>query len=288
MKNILKRTLPFVYLLAVGLMVSCDRTEIEVLDPGNGFVQINNTSGQIGEESADPAVIDILFGGSSNENGITVKYTIESDDASRYNDISGGSVTIPAGEFSTQILIQPIDNETADGNAALNVILSSESSVAVGIGGGANNAAKLLTIVDNDCPIIFENMTGKYKGTDNWVQGALETSFDASYDGTSFKVKGLGYAWLSNPGYWGEPIITDSEVEINIDPLTGEIEIPYTYTGTTTYLGAPYDYYVEGSGKYSACNDSFELEFVLYYDGKDPVGGYFGIPDFVWKETLTR
>ena len=195
MKNILKRTLPFVYLLAVGLMVSCERTEIEVLDPGNGFVQVNNATGQISEGSADPAVIDILFGGSSNENGITVKYTIESDDASRFTDLSGGSVTIPAGEFSTQILIQPIDNNRSDGDVALNVILSNESSVAVGIGGGVNNAAKLLTIVDNDCPIGINDFVGTY---------TVEEVFS----------EGGGNAGLTLSGAFGESY----QIQMNLDP----------------------------------------------------------------------
>jgi len=134
-------------------------------------------------------------------------------------------------------------------------------------------------------------MVGTYTGKDNWyasVGGPLDTKIITSFDGTSFKMTGIGHAWLANPVYWGEPVVTEGTITVEIDAITGNFEIPYSYTATTTYNGALYDYYAKGSGKYYACSDTFEIKFELFYAPDDDVASAFGVKGFVWKETLTR
>jgi hypothetical protein len=139
------------------------------------------------------------------------------------------------------------------------------------------------------CPIDLSTMVGSYSGNDNWfasVGGPLSVSFTTSLDGNTLKTIGLGHAWIENPFYWGENIITKYEVPFNINTVTGEVTIPYSLTATSDYLGGV-DYSIEGKGTYSSCTDSFRIEYTIY-DGSTAVGNYFGNPSFKWIETLTK
>ncbi len=291
----MKKFIKLFALATVLIFTSCEEQENVQLDLGEGFVQFASVSSSIPEEDSTPLNISVLYGGNadSNTNGINVKFTLEGVDANRVSITpADGNLTIPAGEVSADITVETIDNIIVDGNLDFTIVLSTEGDKPVGIAGqNLKNSAYTVTVIDNDCPIVLSDMQGKYSGTDNWyasVGGPLNVSFTSTFDGTDFLTTGLGYAWLSNPDYWGEPVVAEGQVKLEIDPITGDVTIPYQYTATTVYKGTNYDYYVEGSGKYFPCPDKFEIEFLLYYGGKDPVAPFFGVPSFVWKETLTR
>ena len=291
----MKKFIKLFALATVLIFTSCEEQENVQLDLGEGFVQFASESTSIAEEDSTPVNISVVYGGNadSNTNGINVKFTLEGVDANRVSITpSDGNLTILAGEVSADITVEAIDNINVDGNLDFTIVLSTESDKPVGIAGqNLKNSAYTVTIIDNDCPIVLSDMQGTYSGTDNWyssVGGPLDVSFKSTFDGTDFLTIGLGYAWLANPAYWGEPVVAEGKVKVEIDPITGDVTIPYQYTATTVYKGKNYDYYVEGSGKYFPCSDTFEIEFLLYYPGKDPVAPYFGVPSFVWKETLTR
>lgn len=286
-KNIL--TLIF----SILLLTAC-KEELKIYDPGVGFIQMESTSVvNLTEADSDGVYISIIYGGETNDEGINVVFDVTSEDPTRYEVTpNNGIVEIPAGQFSTEIFIKPIENILVDGDLEVLVSLNSSSSKPIGIAGeGINSVSKVINIIDNDCPIIFEDMVGVYNGKDNWyssVGGPLSTKITNTYDGTTFQITGLGFAWLANPAYWGEEVISEGAITVEIDPITGVFDIPYTYTATTLYNGAPYDYYVKGSGKYYSCSDAFEIEYELFYPGNDPVSAYFGVPGFIWKENLTR
>ncbi len=283
-----------VLLMTVSILslVSCKNEDLVILNTPNGFIQIDGSVPNLAEDDEDGVNVTVKFGGETNENGITVNYTLTSEDNTRFIDENNGSVEIAAGEYSTTISIKPVDNIFVDGDLVVTLTLDSSSSVPVGLAGeGVNNVSQVINIIDNDCPIVYENIVGTYNGTDNWyssVGGPLDTQMIASSDGSIVTVVGIGHAWIENPEYWAEEIIQEGEIELQIDPITGDVTIPYTYTATALYLGSPYDYYVQGSGKYFSCSDTFELNFEIFYAGQDPVSGYFGVPGFIWRETLTR
>tara|TARA_R110002051_G_scaffold318824_2_gene401729 strand:+ start:1458 stop:2333 length:876 start_codon:yes stop_codon:yes gene_type:complete len=291
MKNFIKL---FIFTIVIAFS-SCEEEKNITLDVGPGFVQFDGASASLPEESTNAVTVTVLYGNTaeSNTNGINVNFTLEGANASRINITpSNGTLVIPAGETSADITIESIDNIDVDGNLEFTINLSADSDVPVGIAGEAlQNVSYAITIIDNDCPIVLEDMQGTYSGTDNWYAsagGPLSVSFAASYDGTTYLTTGLGHVWLANPEYWGEPVVTAYQVPMTIDEITGDVTIPYALTATTTYNGDLYDYYVEGSGKYFPCSNTFEIQFELFYTGKDPVAPYFGVPGFIWKETLSK
>ena len=291
MKNFIKL---FIFTIVIAFS-SCEEEKNITLDVGPGFVQFDGASASLPEESTNAVTVTVLYGNTaeSNTNGINVNFTLEGANASRINITpSNGTLVIPAGETSADITIESIDNIDVDGNLEFTINLSADSDVPVGIAGEAlQNVSYAITIIDNDCPIVLEDMQGTYSGTDNWYAsagGPLSVSFAASYDGTTYLTTGLGHVWLANPEYWGEPVVTAYQVPMTIDEITGDVTIPYALTATTTYRGDLFDYYVEGSGKYFPCSNTFEIQFELFFTGKDPVAPAFGVPGFIWKETLSK
>ena len=291
MKNFIKL---FIFTIVIAFS-SCEEEKNITLDVGPGFVQFDGASASLPEESTNAVTVTVLYGNTaeSNTNGINVNFTLEGANASRINITpSNGTLVIPAGETSADITIESIDNIDVDGNLEFTINLSADSDVPVGIAGEAlQNVSYAITIIDNDCPIVLEDMQGTYSGTDNWYAsagGPLSVSFAASYDGTTYLTTGLGHVWLANPEYWGEPVVTAYQVPMTIDEITGDVTIPYALTATTTYKGDLFDYYVEGSGKYFPCSNTFEIQFELFFTGKDPVAPAFGVPGFIWKETLSK
>lgn len=292
----MKKLLYIITVFTLIFFASCKDQENLVFDNQDGFVQLSvSNSATIPENSTGSITTSVIFGGSAAQNtsGITVNFEVLSSNSARYTvEPSNGILEIPAGETSAEITITPIDNSIADGSIELTLNILNTSSLPVGIGGEELvNVSRVITLVDDDCPIVLENMEGTYAGSDNWYSGAggpLSTQIITSYDGTSFTMTGIGYAWLENPDYWAEEVITEGSVTVDIDTTTGEFEIPYTYTATTVYNGDPYNYYVKGSGKYFSCSDTFEIEYELFFSENDDVASGFGAPGFIWKETLTR
>lgn len=286
--NILAKS--FALMLAfVFIATSCSNEDLKLIE-SNNFIQVTSERGSLTEDVSEIKTT-VAFAGESNPNGITVNFSVTSSDPSRYTvEPSTGIVEIPAGDLTADIIIKPVDNILVDGDIDVKIELLDTNSVPVGLAGeGVNFTSRTITIIDNDCPIVFEEMVGTYTGSDNWYSsagGPLDVKMTTSYDGTSFKISGLGHAWLENPDFWAEEVTATGEITIDINTITGEFDIPYTYTATTLYAGAPYDYYVRGKGKYLACSKTFEIEFELFYPGEDPVAPYFGVPGFVWKETL--
>lgn len=278
------------------ILIGCQQEPGVIFNTPNGFIQIDKTSSSIDENSEIPITISIQFGGSVSQNtsGITANFTVASSDLTRFTvSPSTGTIEIPVGELSADITFTPIDNLIADGALDVVIELSAEgNNIPIGLGGeGILNTISTITILDNDCAIILEEMVGNYSGTDNWIAsagGPLKPKITTSIDGSSFNITGVGYAWLENPSFWGEPVVAESSITIDIDLITGEFEIPYTYTATTIYNGDLYNYYAKGKGKYYACSDTFELEYELFWAPDDDVASAFGAPGFVWRETLIR
>ncbi len=186
MKNYIKRLL----IVAFGsiLFVGCEDAPLQIFETPEGFIQMVSSTGSVNENSATEFVSTVVFGGPTTTSDITVNYTVTSSDPSRYTvNPSSGSVTIPAGEFTADIAIQPIDNFDVDGDVQVTIALSADSSKPIGIGGeGLVSASKVVTIIDNDCPIDIASFVGTYSVFENFTAGVnspsgLNNFFNESY-----------------------------------------------------------------------------------------------------------
>jgi hypothetical protein len=154
----------FILIFGSLLFIGCGNTELVFFDTPDGFIQFKSDRGSVTENSSDPLVTTVIFGHDSNDTDITVNYTVTSSDPSRYTvSPSSGTITIPAGQFTADIMLQPVDNFDVDGDVDVIIELSSNSSKPIGIGGeGLHSASKTITIVDNDCPITIDDWVGTY------------------------------------------------------------------------------------------------------------------------------
>ncbi|WP_442265474.1 hypothetical protein ACSIGC_14240 [Tenacibaculum sp. ZS6-P6] len=211
----IKKISSYIFILAVLVLAGCDPTENIITDiPEAGFIQLASETGTV-SEGATNVEIDVLYGAKSNQNGVTVKYTVTSEDPSRYVDVTGGTLEIPAGEFSGKIVIAPVNNAATDGDLKIAVTLTSDSSAPVGLVGGVNNVTQNLTLIDDDCPISINDWVGTYTVAEVFSAG-----------GTN--------AGLTLAGAFGESY----QIELALDPTdTDGIKLVVTNSaGFNTYL----------------------------------------------------
>lgn len=171
-------------------MVSCGDEELIVFDTENGFIQFASPSASL-QEGDESVVTTILLGSGTNDSGVTVNFTVTSSDPSRYNVTpSSGSLEIPAGEFSADIVIEPIDNLLVDGDEVITLELSTGSSVPVGIGGEGNEGvSRTITIIDDDCPVDINAFVGTYSVAEVFTSGVNEGLTLAGAFGESYQVE---------------------------------------------------------------------------------------------------
>lgn len=181
----------YIALVSLGLLVSCDE-DLIVYDTETGFIQFASTSSSI-EEAAlgGPSVTTVLLGDGENTSGVTVNFTVTASDPSRFTvEPSNGTLTIPAGQFSGDIVITPIDNVVVDGNMDITLELTSGSSVPVGIGGeGMQAASKTITLIDDDCPVDLAQFTGTFDVDEVFTSGVNEGLSLAAAFGESYQLE---------------------------------------------------------------------------------------------------
>jgi hypothetical protein len=167
----MKKIIAIIILTAT--LVSCSKSEFVEYDSVNGFLQIENVPGVIGEDDEEPLVITISLGKTDNPNGTTVDFEVESADASRYEITpSNGSLEIPAGEFTGEITVTPNNNIIVDGRVDVTISLSESNATPIGIGGeGMERASATFGIEDDDCPIDSAAFVGTYSVSEVFSAG---------------------------------------------------------------------------------------------------------------------
>lgn len=241
-----------ILLTSLFLLSSCEDERPNFYQNPDGFIQLAATSGDVAEDSTDGYTATVLLGAGTNESGVTVNYTLTSDDNSRFTDMGAGTVTIPAGEFSADIVIMPIDNVNTDGNLEIILELSDNNTLDVGIGGeGVNNNKQTITILDNDCPIdvsdayetkvfAFGDEAPSHSATFTPVAGTTNTFLVSSLWGPNF------VGWATGDDSFNGSFVYEAEVTINPD-LTVTVA-----NGTDARLSS-------GTGTYSTCDDKFVI-----------------------------
>lgn len=186
----IKKINSYIFIFCLLLLAGCDPTENVITEiPATGFIQVASETGSVSEGAAN-VEIDVLYGGTSNTDGVTVRYTLTSDDPSRYIDVTGGTVEIPSGQFSGKIIIEPVNNATTDGNLNIAVTLTTDSSVPVGLVGGVNNVTQNLTLIDDDCPIAINDWVGTYTVEEVFSEGGTNAGLTlAGAFGESYQIE---------------------------------------------------------------------------------------------------
>ncbi len=160
----------YILIATLGFLVSCEE-DLVIYDTANGFTQLAATSGTVTEDAGTFAAT-VLLGSGENANGVSVDFTVTSSDPARYTvEPASGTLEIPAGEFSADIVLNIVNNLLVDGNIDVTITLTG-GSVPVGIGGeGALNVASTITIVDDDCPVDINAFVGTFDVFENFTAG---------------------------------------------------------------------------------------------------------------------
>lgn len=187
----MKKLSIFSFLAAALLFVSCQDVETPDLGVDEQWLQFGESSYEVPENAANPLVVKIFYAADNNPNGVTVNYTVTSSNPDRYEIVSQtGSVEIPAGEFSADILIDPVDNFSADGDAEITLELESDSGIPLGIAGeGIYNQTALITIIDDDCPVDIESFVGTYAVDEQFTAGSNAPNGLSDFFGESYQVE---------------------------------------------------------------------------------------------------
>jgi hypothetical protein len=124
--------------------------------------------------------------------------------------------------------------------------------------------------------------------TESEYPSEVTTKFDC--DGNVL-ITGLVFGWMAD--FWGEEIISQEDVIIDIDSLAGKVTINKQPYITTLYDGKEFPYSISGSGTFDASGEYpvMTINYVLDQDGSNPAqwcveNGYMVNAFFTAKLTL--
>lgn len=191
MKNIIKKFGIFFASVAL-VFTSCEENEVPVIDYGEGFLQLSATTGTLSEDSEEPMITTVLLGNDgTNPNGVIVNFTVTSSDDARFTVTpSNGTIEIPAGEFSADIVIESTDNVVADGDVDIVIELAESSDLPIGIAGeGVVATSRVITLVDDDCPVDSDAFAGTFMVEEVFTSGTNEGLSLASAFGEQYQLE---------------------------------------------------------------------------------------------------
>ena len=122
----------------------------------------------------------------------------------------------------------------------------------------------------------LENYVGTWSGEDMWGDTEVTTTLDA--DG-NLEITGVGVVFMT--GAWGETILEQEKVLMDVDKTTGSFTIEEQLYMKTEYDGAVQElYYLSGTGTIDPCTNTMDLEYDFVQDGVSYVDwltqyGYF-------------
>lgn len=245
MKNI--RILSLIILISVTFFGCENDTEIDTPSYQNSrWVQFESESASIPESNT--LTIPVVLAASNNSNGLSVSFTVTSQSPDRYAITQNGTVEIPAGEFSANIELVPVDDNLVNGDAEVTITLSN-TDVGVGLGGeGVRFNSVVVTVVDDDCvPTPASSYTATVRAFN--ADAPSYTAMLTPVPGTTNRYN-IDSAWgpdfvgwaTGNAGFNGA-FVYPATIVINND-LTIDV------------IGAA-GYATGGSGSYDSCGDIF-------------------------------
>ncbi len=189
-KNNMKKISILYFFSALLIFTSCEDPVTPDLGVDEQWLQFGQDEYTIAENSPDPLVVTVFYAADTNPNDITVDYTVTSGNPDRYElTPTTGTVTIPAGEFSADIIIDPVDNFTADGDGEIVLELASHPDYPIGlVGGETSGRMSTVTIIDDDCPVDIESFVGTYSVAEQFTSGVNAPFGLTDFFGESYQV----------------------------------------------------------------------------------------------------
>lgn len=170
---------------ALLFMVSCEEVQTPDLGVNEQWLQFGQETYTVTENSTTPLIVKVAYAADTNPNGVTVNYTVTSENPDAYEiSPSGGTIEIPAGEFIAEIVITPINNSETDGNKDIILTIDNED-VPVGlVGEGLSHDTTTVLITDDDCELDMTSFVGTYLANEfGYCDGCYEVSI--TYDETN-------------------------------------------------------------------------------------------------------
>lgn len=100
-----------------------------------------------------------------------------------------------------------------------------------------------------------EDLIGVWSGEDAYYDAAITTS---AATGDSVVIMGVNSMFILD--FWGEEVTDEGDVKMAINE-DGTVEIPSQYLFTTSYDNAPYEYWIEGEGRWNNCGEYPTITF---------------------------
>lgn len=136
---------------------------------------------------------------------------------------------------------------------------------------GMKDTSHFEVTVNEYCPLDggMNDLVGSWSGTDAW----FESQITIEVSGSDLAVSGMNAGFITD--WWGEEITDGGTITMTFNE-DGTVEIPRQYIFTTLYDGDPYDYEIEGSGRWNNCGVSPALliTYDIYYADEE-----FAFPD---------
>ncbi len=265
-------------LLSCVAFISCDMPDETTFDSytknvdlnanSNRYFQFANSTQSLKTEVSDEGGIieietniDVVILGTPSSEDISVNIAIDESNTEISSDmytLSSNEITILKGETSGSITLTTI---------AVNMPVDEELKFVMTLDMGDQNASKGTTLNytlkrSAFCPLTdsANDFVGSWSGIDN----ASEVN-TATYpitkelvagDAGIVTIDGLGFGWLTDPGYWGETIVdgTEKSTKLTVNG-NGTITIDEQDLVTTLYSGSEYEYTIKGSGEWQNCGD---------------------------------
>ena len=265
-------------------LMSCD--EQDLVYSGEDFISFGTTtSASIPEGSTEPYTVTASASVANISSEITVNVTISGATEGVDFTASKSSFNFGPDKYNDTIVITPIDNFDEDGDKVITLTLDrSSGGYTIGFPGPDGNSSSFtLTIQDDDCAFTLQQLgDANWEGVDNVPAsqaGPNASKIKTRFDGTNLLLEGIAYGWIEDPAYWDEVVIVSHEVIVDVDTVTGVINIERQDLCTTTWLGdVQDDYEVVGTGLYSPCPETMVISYDLLQGG--------GLRR-QWTETLT-
>jgi hypothetical protein len=289
MKNIFK--LLFVFIAAGALFVSCDKEDNYTMLTGDPdpnatyYVQFKNAQKSLetsvnndGDLVNIETTISVALMGTPLTSDLVIPLTIDGSttiDPSMYT-LGSMTLTIPAGKTSASTtLVSKVEV----------MPIAEPMKLVLKLDAGANSATAGTTLTYemfriDYCFTVLEDLVGSWGGADAWDYVSEVTTW---IDGDKFMINGIGFGWFQD--WWGEVIVTNTPLVMDVNVVTGEFTIAEQDYLTATWNGSPQPAYgMSGSGKIDACNKVITLDYVFHQGGGTIDGTSWG-PKF--KEVIT-